>query len=75
MELFLLAMVVSPFIQHRLMLYQDPLSLTLIVVGLSEDLLEVEGHWPIHIVHLVGIKVCLYCYLKNLVSITVLNHF
>lgn len=43
MELFLLAMVALPFIQHRQMLFPDPLSLTLTVVGLSEDLLEVEG--------------------------------
>lgn len=60
MEQFLLAMVALPFIQHRLMLFPDPLSLTLTVVGLSEDLLEVEGHWLIHIVPLVGTKVCLY---------------
>ena len=59
MELFLLAMVALPFIQHRLMLFPDPLSLTLTVVGLSEDLLEEEGHWLIRIVPLVGTKVCL----------------
>lgn len=59
MELFLLAMVALPFIQHRQMLFPDPLSLTLTVVGLSEDLLEVEGLWPIHIVPLVDTKVCL----------------
>lgn len=60
MELFLLAMVALPFIQHRLMLFPDLLSPTSTVVGLSEGLLEVEGHWLIRIVPLVGTKVCLF---------------
>lgn len=60
MEQFLLAMVALLFIQHRLMLFPDPLSLTSTAVGLSEGLLEVEGHWLIPIAPLAGTKVYLY---------------